>query len=227
MRTTVHLLLLALSLTLASCSSTGGPSGSLLGVLTGGVLGHLGDKYLTNDGVSSSTGTNSGTNTGTSGTGTTGTGTTGTGTTGTGTNNGALLLSSNSSTATGTDRKTGFLTTTSSIDNEYAPTNNGTFDRHKGLLTGAVAGLAAGAVTDAFRKGEVERKYNEGYAKAKSDSIKEFYWLKRDSQKNRNGSNGGDDPVVQYRFYEVEVPAHTTSDGVLIDKHKRIIEVVE
>jgi hypothetical protein len=103
--------------------------------------------------------------------------------------------------------------------------NNSPYDRHKGLITGAVAGLAAGAITDSFRKGEAERMYNSGYNKAKSDSIKEFYWLKRGAQKH--GAAGSDENPVQYRYYEVEVPAHTTSDGVLIEKHKRIIEVVE
>ena len=75
-----------------------------------------------------------------------------------------------------------------------------------------------------MRQGEVQKKYDEGYAKAKSDAVKEFYWLKRDAQKSQGY---GDSPPVQYRYYEVEVPAHTTSDGVFIDRHKRIIEVVE
>jgi hypothetical protein len=114
----------------------------------------------------------------------------------------------------------------SSAANSVTGTTNdqGFFDENKGMITGALAGAASGVITDQFRKGEIERKYQEGYAKAKSDAIKELYWLKRDAQKSQKG---GDDPPVQYRYYEVEVPAHTTSDGVLIDKHKRVIEVVE
>lgn len=98
------------------------------------------------------------------------------------------------------------------------------FGDNKGAIVGAAAGAVSGVVTDQFRQGEIQKKYDEGYAKAKSDAIKEFYWLKRDAQKSKNGSEDG---PVQYRYYEVEVPAHTTSDGVFIDKHKRVIEVVE
>jgi len=212
---------------LASCSSSGGPSGGLIGLLTGGTLGALGDHYIGNsqgsdtviqnangttttigkDGSvntsqpqsTSSTVNNLGTTTGT--TGTTATGTTATGTTGvTGTTgNGNTIITSSSS---GSDA----------------------WNKHSGLITGAAAGMVSGVITDSFRQKEIDKKYDEGYAKAKSDSIKEFYWLKRDAQKTMKG---GDDPPVQYRYYEVEVPAHVTSDGVLIDKHKRIIEVVE
>jgi hypothetical protein len=222
-----HLLLLA-ALALCSCTSTtlpdgtrvrGGPSGSLMGVLTGGILGHLGDRYIsesTGDGNgSSSGGLFSGGNGGTGGTGGTGSG-----------NAPAPLLSRVTSSRSGVDED-GFTVSSTSEKNEYASNGNTPFERHKGLITGAVAGLAAGAVTDAFRKGESERMYNAGYSKAKSDSIKEFYWLKRSAQKGSTSNSGSEETPVQHRYYEVEVPAHTTSDGVLIEKHKRIIEVVE
>jgi hypothetical protein len=202
-------------LALCSCTSTtlpdgtkvkGGPSGSLMGVLTGGILGHLGDRYISE---STGDGTGSGTGIGT----------------GTGTGGGPPpLLSKVTSSRSGVDED-GFTVSSTSEKNEYATSGNTPFERHKGLITGAVAGLAAGAVTDAFRKGESERMYNAGYSKAKSDSIKEFYWLKRSAQKT--SGSGSEDAPVQHRYYEVEVPAHTTSDGVLIEKHKRIIEVVE
>jgi hypothetical protein len=224
MKRSVHSLLVLPLLALASCSSDGGPSGGLIGLLTGGTLGALSDNYINNQNQGATTTimnangttttinpngsvsntqaastTNNVVNTGTSTTGTTTTGTTTTGTTGTTTGTGNTIITSN---------------------------NNGSdvWQNHSGLIVGAASGLAAGAITDAFRQKEANEKYDEGYAKAKSDAIKEFYWLKRDAQKTMKG---GDDPPVQYRYYEVEVPAHTTSDGVLIEKHKRIIEVVE
>ena len=101
-------------------------------------------------------------------------------------------------------------------------TSNGFFQQNQGLLTGAAAGFAGAEVTDAFRKGEIQKRYDEGYSKGKSDSVKDLYWLKRDSQRPKEGEND-----VHYRYYEVDVPAHTTSDGVLIERHRQVIEVVE
>jgi len=230
-RSAIALLLLPL-LGLVSCSSSGAPSGGLIGLLTGGTLGALGDHYIGNsqgsdtviqnpNGTTTTIGkngevstsqpqsTNSTVNNLSTTTGTTGTTTTGTTGTTTGTTGTTGTTSSNTSGNT-------IITSSSSGSNAW--------NEHSGLITGAVAGLAAGVITDSFRQKEIDKKYDEGYAKAKSDSIKEFYWLKRDAQKTMKG---GDDPPVQYRYYEVEVPAHTTSDGVYIDKHKRIIEVVE
>lgn len=175
-KTLIRSLSALLVLGLVSCSSTGGPSGGLLGLVTGGVLGHL------IDGKSKTT-----------------------------TTNGSFV----SNTATNAQ------TTASSLS---GTTNDDFFGENKGAIIGAASGAIAGVVTDQVRKGEIQKKYDEGYAKAKSDAIKEFYWLKRDAQKSKAGS---EDNPVQYRYYEVEVPAHTTSDGVFIDKHKRVIEVVE
>lgn len=171
-------LLALLTLGLTSCSSTGGPSGGLLGLVTGGVLGKLVDGKSNNNSTSSS-----------------------------------LFGSSVSGTASSTANS---LTGTSNEDDF--------FGENKGAIVGAASGAIAGLVTDQVRKGEIQKKYDEGYAKAKSDAIKEFYWLKRDAQKGKAGS---EENPVQYRYYEVEVPAHTTSDGVFIDRHKRVIEVVE
>jgi hypothetical protein len=153
----------------------------LLGLVSGGVLGHLIDSNSTKN--NNTSGTVSGTVSGATGS-----------------------ASNAVSNATGTTNTDDF------------------FGENKGAITGAAAGAIAGLITDQVRKGEIQKKYDEGYAKAKSDAIKEFYWLKRDAQKAKGN---GDDPPVQYRYYEVEVPAHTTSDGVFIDKHKRVIEVVE
>lgn len=222
MKGTARVLLLILPFYFISCSADGGPSGALVGLLTGGVLGAVGDELRNGEDDDSSgffgdnnnnNGNNNNNNNGSFG------GNTVTTTTGTGSKtdtNGDGVIDEN-------DASTGTTTTVISGNNNGNNNDDDIFDRHGGLITGAIAGAAAGAITDSFRKKEIQRKYDEGYAKAKSDSIKEFYWLKRDLQKSMKDQ----EPPVQYRYYEVEVPAHTTSDGVLIDKHRRIIEVVE
>lgn len=223
--------LLALCL-FASCSSTGGPSGGLIGGLTGGLLGYAGDKYIGSQQNNGSTTIrnpdgsttvidSNGNVTNTGGTATTNN-TVNVSGTGTGT-----TTSGTTTTGTGTVSGTGTGTTNSGFGGSIITSNNtgsSAWRDHAGLITGAVAGAAAGFVTDSFREKEAAKRYADGYAKAKSDAIKEYYWLKRDLQKTKNG---GDDPPLQYRYYEVEVPAHVRSDGVVVDKHRRVIEVVE
>lgn len=100
--------------------------------------------------------------------------------------------------------------------------NNGGFlDDNAGLITGAVAGYAAGAITDSFAKKEVRERYMDGYNKGRSDAIKELYWVKRDAQRP------SEDSAIQRRYYEVPVPEHVTTDGVLVEPKKVVIEVVE
>ena len=99
--------------------------------------------------------------------------------------------------------------------------NNSTFDDNKGLITGAVAGYAAGSLTDMFAKQEARERYLDGYNKGRSDAIKELYWVKRDAERPSA------EQTVQRRYYEVPVPEHITTDGVLVAPHKRVIEVVE
>lgn len=99
--------------------------------------------------------------------------------------------------------------------------NNSFLDDNAGLVTGAVAGYAAGAISDGFAKNEVRQKYLDGYNKGRSDAIKELYWVKRDAERP------GDDAVIQRRYYEVPVPEHVTTDGVLVEPKKVVIEVVE
>lgn len=99
--------------------------------------------------------------------------------------------------------------------------SDGFLEENSGLITGAVAGYAAGAISDGIAKNEVRQKYLDGYNKGRSDSIKELYWLKRDAE--RPGGDGG----VQRRYYEVPVPEHMTTDGVLVEPRKVVIEVVE
>jgi hypothetical protein len=231
MKRSATALLGILSLFFASCSSTGGPSGGLIGGLTGGLLGLAGDRYI---GSQSNTGSTTIQNSNGSTTMIDANGRVSTTPAANTTNNSVNVNGSGtttgttSGTTTGTTTGTGTVAGTSSTSGGTIISSSNTGSQawrdNAGLITGALAGATAGIITDSFRKKDAERRYDEGYAKAKSDSIKELYWLKRDAQKTMKG---GDDPPVQYRYYEVEVPAHTTSDGVLIDRHRRVIEVVE
>lgn len=100
--------------------------------------------------------------------------------------------------------------------------NDGGFlEDNSGLITGAVAGYAAGAISDSFAKNEVRQKYLDGYNKGRSDAIKELYWVKRDAERPSEESS------IQRRYYEVPVPEHVTTDGVLVEPRKVVIEVVE
>ena len=95
-------------------------------------------------------------------------------------------------------------------------------DENSGLITGAVAGYAAGAISDGISKNEIRQKYLDGYNKGRSDAIKELYWVKRDAER----PNGGE-TALQRRYYEIPVPEHVTTDGVLVEPRKAVIEVVE
>lgn len=99
--------------------------------------------------------------------------------------------------------------------------SDGFLDENTGLITGAVAGYAAGAISDNMAKNEIRQKYLDGYNKGRSDAIKELYWVKRDAERPREDSN------LQHRYYEVPVPEHVTTDGVLVEPRKAVIEVVE
>jgi hypothetical protein len=99
--------------------------------------------------------------------------------------------------------------------------NSSFLDDNAGLITGGIAGYAAGAISDSMAKEEVRQKYLDGYNKGRSDAIKELYWVKRDAQRPPSDTN------VQHRYYEVPVPEHITTDGVLVAPHKAVIEVVE
>jgi len=109
----------------------------------------------------------------------------------------------------------------SSSNNSSNSDDDGFLEENSGLITGAVAGYAAGAISDGIAKNEVRQKYLDGYNKGRSDAIKELYWLKRDAERPSGQAD------LQRRYYEVPVPEHVTTDGVLIEPRKTFIEVVE
>lgn len=130
---------------------------------------------------------------------------------------GDRLLKSNNNGSSSSSSTTGGTTTTSSSSGG----SGGGLSSHAGLISGAVAGYAAGAISDSMAQNEVKQKYLDGYNKGRSDAIKDLYWLKRDAERPSSGDG------VQRRYYEVPVPEHVTTDGVLVEPRKVVIEVVE
>lgn len=130
---------------------------------------------------------------------------------------GDRLLKSNNNGSSSSSSTTGGTTTTSSSSGG----SGGGLSSHAGLISGAVAGYAAGAISDSMAQNEVRQKYLDGYNKGRSDAIKDLYWLKRDAERPSSGDG------VQRRYYEVPVPEHVTTDGVLVEPRKVVIEVVE
>lgn len=99
--------------------------------------------------------------------------------------------------------------------------DDGFLEDNAGLITGVVAGGAVGMIGDGLAQKEVRQKYLDGYNKGRSDAIKDLYWLKRDAERPGGAAD------LQRRYYEVPVPEHVTTDGVLVEPRKVIIEVVE
>lgn len=87
---------------------------------------------------------------------------------------------------------------------------------------GAAAGLALGTVAQIGQNKKQERIFTTGYDKGRSDAIKTLYWAQRNAEREEDN-----DTPVEYRYYEVPVPSYVTSDGVIVDSHRRVIEVVE
>lgn len=59
--------------------------------------------------------------------------------------------------------------------------------------------------------------YADGYAAGQANAIKQRYWAEKDQAQ----------PLLEHRFYEIPVPGHRRSDGVLIAPHTRTIQIVE
>ena len=134
----------------------------------------------------------------------------------------SLFKNNNNNSNGGTNATTTSAAGTTTISSNSNGNGNGGFlSDNAGLITGAAAGYAAGVITDGMAKNEVRQKYLDGYNKGRSDAIKELYWVKRDAERTAG------DGSVQRRYYEVPVPEHVTTDGVLVEPRNVVIEVVE
>lgn len=91
-----------------------------------------------------------------------------------------------------------------------------------GTVLGAVAGYAGGVALEKAAKKSEAAHYATGYDKGRSDSTKLLYWAQRDAHARKAGESN-----LEKRFYEIPVPAHITGDGVLVEPHNRVVEVVE
>jgi hypothetical protein len=91
-----------------------------------------------------------------------------------------------------------------------------------GAVAGAATGYATGKVLERQEVAAEQKSYRTGYDKGRSDAVKQTYWIKREMQEP-----GVAEASIRRRYYEVPVPPHRTRDGVEIEGHTRVIEVVE
>ena len=91
-----------------------------------------------------------------------------------------------------------------------------------GAAAGAAAGFATGKVLDRQEVAAEQRSFRTGYDKGRSDAVKQTYWIKRELQEP-----GLAEASIRRRYYEVPISPHRTRDGVEIEGHTRVIEVVE
>lgn len=94
-------------------------------------------------------------------------------------------------------------------------------DPATGIALGALSGYSAVRYANKKKEEKQLNTYNSGYVKGRSDAAKTLYWAQRNAERE---AEEGD---LEYRYMEVPVAAHITSDGVQIDEHYRVIEVVE
>jgi len=94
-------------------------------------------------------------------------------------------------------------------------------DPGKGAALGAVAGYGIAKYSQTKKQTEKLELYSDGYQQGRSDSVKTLYWAQRNAQRD------GPPADLEYRYMEVPVAAHVTSDGVFVDEHYRVIEVIE
>jgi len=82
-------------------------------------------------------------------------------------------------------------------------------------------GTGAGSAFN-YWKDSVERKaYSTGYVKGR-DEVKRLYWVTKRLHEGEDGSGG-----LNRGYYELPVPEHVARDGVVIEAHAQLVEVIE
>jgi hypothetical protein len=96
----------------------------------------------------------------------------------------------------------------------------------EGALLGAAAGVAAGVVVNHWQESAEKDAYLDGYDRGRNDEVKRLYWA---SKRLHNAELYGRGPSdgLERSYYEVPVPAHVAGDGVIIEGHRQVIEIVE
>ena len=91
-----------------------------------------------------------------------------------------------------------------------------------GALIGAATGAAAGTALNYWTQDTQRKAYTSGYQRGQSDEVKRLYWA---SKRIHEGEGLGE--TFHRGYYEIPVPEHVTSDGVVIDAHTQVVEVIE
>ena len=91
-----------------------------------------------------------------------------------------------------------------------------------GAILGAAAGVAAGTAVNYWTQDTQRKAYSSGYQRGQRDEVKRLYWA---SKRIHEGDGMGED--FHRGYYEIPVPEHVTRDGVVIDAHTQVVEVIE
>ncbi len=88
---------------------------------------------------------------------------------------------------------------------------------------GAVAGAGVGDYWQQRSENREEDSYIDGFLRGQAHALKEAYWAEKDEPSAP--TEGA--PMLERRYYEVPIPEHVREDGVIIEAHSQIIDVVE
>ena len=91
----------------------------------------------------------------------------------------------------------------------------------EGSVLGAAAGAVAGTAFNHWKDAGEKEAYSTGYESGRSDEVKRLYWI---SKRLHEGDDSGG---LGRGFYEIPVPEHVTKDGVIIEQHTQVVEVIE
>ena len=91
----------------------------------------------------------------------------------------------------------------------------------EGAVLGAATGAVASTAFNHWKEASQEKAYATGYESGRSDEVKRLYWItKRLHEGDESGGLGRG-------FYEIPVPEHVAKDGVIIEPHTQVVEVIE
>ena len=68
----------------------------------------------------------------------------------------------------------------------------------------------------------LKEAYNRGFEEGIASEVKRSYW----ETKEFESQQPVEEPLEKV-FYEIPVPEHTTEDGVIIEGHSKVIEIVQ
>lgn len=91
-----------------------------------------------------------------------------------------------------------------------------------GAAIGGAGGLLVGEVANYGISSQKKAQYTEGYNKGRSDEVKTLYWAQRAAHQPTE-----EDGQLRRKLVEIPVEESRTSDGTIIEEHRRVVEVVE